>query len=90
MIKTGNFGIDNSKVKEIVFLENQHLHSCDYFAILPAMQHSKGRFTRYDFCRMRQAYDTTYDCRSVLKHVLKCYDIFLAYTPIVSHVVGLS
>ena len=33
-------------------------------------------------CRMRQAhedrqaYDMTYDCRSVLKHVLKCYDIF--------------
>ena len=24
----------------------------------------------------RQAYDMTYDCRSVLKHVLKCYDIF--------------
>ena len=24
----------------------------------------------------RQAYDITYDCRSVLKHVLKCYDIF--------------
>ena len=32
------------------------------------------------FCRMRQAHDramtSTYDCRSVLKHVLKCYDIF--------------
>ena len=41
MIKTGNIGIDNGKGKEIVFLENQHLHSCDYFAILPAMQHSK-------------------------------------------------
>ena len=26
------------------------------------------------FCRMRQAHDMTYDCRSVLKHVLKCYD----------------
>ena len=26
----------------------------------------------------RQAYDMTYDCRSVLKHVLKCYDIFSA------------
>ena len=26
--------------------------------------------------RLRQAYDMTYDCRSVLKHVLKCYDIF--------------
>ena len=26
---------------------------------------------------LRQAYDdVTYDCRSVLKHVLKCYDIF--------------
>ena len=25
---------------------------------------------------LRQAYDMTYDCRSVLKHVLKCYDIF--------------
>ena len=24
----------------------------------------------------RQAYDMTYDCRSILKHVLKCYDIF--------------
>ena len=24
----------------------------------------------------RQAYNITYDCRSVLKHVLKCYDIF--------------
>ena len=24
----------------------------------------------------RQAYDVTYDCRSVLKHVLKCCDIF--------------
>ena len=24
----------------------------------------------------RQAYDMTYDCRSVLKHVLKCCDIF--------------
>ena len=24
----------------------------------------------------RQAYDMTYDCRSVLKHVLKRYDIF--------------
>ena len=24
----------------------------------------------------RQAYDMTYDCGSVLKHVLKCYDIF--------------
>ena len=24
----------------------------------------------------RQAYDMTYDCRSVLKHVLKYYDIF--------------
>ena len=24
----------------------------------------------------RQAYDITYNCRSVLKHVLKCYDIF--------------
>ena len=24
----------------------------------------------------RQAYDMTYDCRSVLKPVLKCYDIF--------------
>ena len=24
----------------------------------------------------RQAYDMTYDCRSVLKRVLKCYDIF--------------
>ena len=24
----------------------------------------------------RQAYERTYDCRSVLKHVLKCYDIF--------------
>ena len=24
----------------------------------------------------RQAYDMTYDCRRVLKHVLKCYDIF--------------
>ena len=24
----------------------------------------------------RQAYDMTYDCRSVVKHVLKCYDIF--------------
>ena len=24
----------------------------------------------------RQAYDMTYDCPSVLKHVLKCYDIF--------------
>ena len=23
----------------------------------------------------RQAYDMIYDCRSVLKHVLKCYDI---------------
>ena len=33
---------------------------------------------------------TTYDCRSVLKHVLKCYDIFLMYTPIVSHDLGLS
>ena len=59
-------------------------------------QFSKGRFTRYEFCRMRratslrQAYDTTYDCRSVLKHVLKCYEIFLMYTPIVSHVVGMS
>ena len=36
---------------------------------------------------LRQAYDATYDCRSVLKHVLKCYDIFLTYTPIVNHVV---
>ena len=43
----------------------------------------KGRFTRYDFVAcdklttgLRQAYDMTYDCRSVLKHVLKCYDIF--------------
>lgn len=72
MIKTGNVGIDNGKVKEIVFLENQHLHSCDYFAILPAMHHSKGRFTRYDFCRKRQTYDTTYECRSVLRLVLKC------------------
>ena len=34
---------------------------------------------------LRQAYDTTY--RSVLKHFLKCYDIFLTYTPIVNHVV---
>ena len=24
----------------------------------------------------RQAYDMIYDCRSVLKHVLKCFDIF--------------
>ena len=24
----------------------------------------------------RQTYEMTYDCRSVLKHVLKCYDIF--------------
>ena len=24
----------------------------------------------------RQAYDMTYDCRSILKHVLKFYDIF--------------
>ena len=39
---------------------------------------------------LRQAFDTTYDCRSVLKHVLKCYDIFLTFTSIVSHVVGLS
>ena len=40
---------------------------------------SKGRFTRYDLSHgtsSRQAYDMTYDCRSVLKHVLKCYDIF--------------
>ena len=38
----------------------------------------------------RQAYHMIYDCRSVLKHVLKCYDIFLTYTTIVNHVVGLS
>ena len=41
MIKTGNFGNDNGKRKEIVCLENQHRHICDYFAIVPAMQHSK-------------------------------------------------
>ena len=28
----------------------------------------------------RQAYDMTYDCRNVLKKVLKCYDIFLTYS----------
>ena len=39
---------------------------------------------------LRQAYDTTYDCRSVLKHVhvLKSFDIFLTYTPIVTYVVN--
>ena len=39
---------------------------------------------------LRQAYNMTYDCRSVLEHVLKCNDIFLTYTPIISRVVGLS
>ena len=47
-------------------------------------KHSMGRFTRYDICRMRQAYQrltTRLQCRvrqrkcgSVLKHVLKRYD----------------
>ena len=39
MIKTGNFDNDDGS-KDNVSLENQHLHSCDYFAILSAMKHS--------------------------------------------------
>ena len=64
---------------------------CTYNAILKVL----GRFTRYDFCRMRQAYGRptrrlTIAARSVLKHVLKCYDIFLTYTPIGRPAVSLS
>ena len=37
---------------------------------------AKGRFTRYDSCRIRRAHDRPTTLLSVLKHVLKWYDIF--------------
>ena len=36
----------------------------------------KVRFLSHATSSPRQAYDMTYDCRSVFKRVLKCYDIF--------------
>ena len=47
-VKRGNFGNDDGNDKEKVSLENQHLRSCDYFAILPATQNSTMKLARYD------------------------------------------